>query len=331
MSYVSVIGGGSWGTTLALLLSTKGYDASLWVLEEDLASRINETGLNDLYLPGVTLPDNLRAYTSLEKVLKNCRFVINAVPTQHTRLVMTQALPFIPKDAIVVSASKGIEHKTHLTVSGIMTDVLGMGVSALSGPSFAREVASGFPTAVTVASPRSSEALLLQEIFNTQTFRVYTHDDIIGAEVGGALKNVIAVASGIVDGLGFGNNTRAALITRGLAEITRLGVKMGAKEQTFSGLSGLGDLVLTCTAMMSRNYSVGFRLGKGESLQEIITSTNTVAEGITTAKSAHELALSKGVEMPITSQVHSVLYEGKNPKDAVMELMTRSLKSEFHG
>ena len=229
----------------------------------------------------------------------------------------------------IISASKGIEKGTLLTVSGILKELSGREVAVLSGPSFAKEVIKKLPTAVTLATDNSTDALLLQEIFNTDYFRVYTHDDVLGVELGGALKNVIAIASGISDALNLGFNARAALITRGLAEITRLGVAMGAKERTFMGLSGLGDLVLTCTGPLSRNYTVGFKLGQGNKLKDILLSTSMVAEGVTTADAAYQLSKEYKVDMPIVEQIYKVINEGKSPSDAVRELMTRSLKSEF--
>jgi len=269
--------------------------------------------------------------SSLEEALKNSRVVINVVPVQHIRNVWVMANPYIPDNSVLVNASKGIEVGTNLTASRIIKEITGMVVSVLSGPSFAKEVASRLPTAVTIASEDYTIALLLQEIFNTDYFRVYTHHDVIGVEIAGAIKNVIAIASGISDGLGLGFNARAALITRGLSEITRLGVMLGAKEYTFSGLSGLGDLVLTCTAPLSRNYTVGFELGRGIPLAEIISSRKTIAEGVETTRGAKELAALNNIEMPIVEQVYSVLFEGKKPRVAVSELMNRTLKPEFHG
>jgi glycerol-3-phosphate dehydrogenase (NAD(P)+) len=238
-------------------------------------------------------------------------------------------LPSIPKDSQIISASKGIEKGTLLTTSAVLQEVSGRHVAVLSGPSFAREVIKKLPTAVTVASRDHDAGLRIQKLFNTEYFRVYTHDDILGTELGGALKNVIAIASGISDALNLGYNARAALITRGLAEITRLGVAMGAREKTFRGLSALGDLVLTCTGLLSRNYSVGFKLGQGHTLQDIMSRMEMVAEGVSTAEAAYELSRRHTIEMPIVSEINKVINEGKKPADAVKELMTRALKSEF--
>ncbi len=329
MGYIAVIGAGSWGTALACLLREKEYDVSLWALENEVADEINTAKTNSLYFPGVTLPSGLKATSSLDVAVRNARYILNVVPTQFTRSVFTEAAGYISHDAVIISASKGIEQGTLLTVSEILREVTGRPVAALSGPSFAKEVIKKFPTAVTLASEDMDTGVLLQEIFNTNYFRVYTHPDIIGVELGGALKNVIAIASGISDGLGLGHSARAALITRGLVEITRLGRAMGADPKTFSGLSGLGDLVLTCTGPLSRNYTVGINLGKGMKLAEILASTRSVAEGVATSLSAHELARKRGVEMPIVEQVHEVIYRGREPKAAVLNLMNRALRSEF--
>ena len=326
---MAVIGAGSWGTTLAGLLAEKEYDVSLWAFEKDLVETIYNTGLNSVYLPDVKLPANLKVTDNIEKAVKKSRYVLSVVPTQFTRSVFKEALKYIPENAVIISASKGIENGTLMTVSSILKQITGHQVAVLSGPSFAKEVVNKLPTAVTLATENPDEGLILQEIFNTQYFRVYTHTDVIGVELGGALKNVIAIASGISDGLGLGHSARAALITRGIVEIVRLGVSLGADERTFSGLSGLGDLVLTCTGPLSRNYSVGVNLGKGMKLKEILSSTRSVAEGVATALSAYELSLKQDIEMPIIGQIHDVLYNEKPPADAVNNLMNRTLKSEF--
>jgi glycerol-3-phosphate dehydrogenase (NAD(P)+) len=329
MGYIAVIGAGSWGTTLAGLLVEKGYDVSLWTFEKELAEEINERGENSIYLPGARLPKGLRATASLRDAVAKARYVLNVVPTQFTRSVFVEAEKHMLPEAVVISASKGIERKTLLTVSAVLKEVSGRDSAVLSGPSFAKEVVRRLPTAVTLAAGSDAVCLLLQEIFNTSYFRVYTLRDVLGVEIGGALKNVIAIASGICDGLGLGHNARAALITRGIAEITRLGEKMGADKRTFAGLSGLGDLVLTCTGPLSRNYTVGVKLGEGMKLDAIVASTKSVAEGIPTASSAFELSRRHGVEMPIVEQVYRVLYDGLSPSLAVNSLMTRALKSEF--
>ncbi len=329
MSYISVIGAGAWGTALAATLANKDYDVSLWVYEEALAEEIKNTKINSAYLPGFVLPDNIRVTNSIKEVINRARYIVTAVPTQHTRSVFSEIIPFVHKDAIIVNASKGIERGTLLTVSSILKELCSCRVAVLSGPSFAEDVMKKLPTAVTVAAGDSDTGLLLQEIFTTDYFRVYTHSDVLGVELGGALKNVMAIASGISDGLGLGSSTRAALISRGLSEIIRLGVAMGAKEKTFIGLSGLGDLVLTCTGSLSRNHTVGVKLGHGQKLKDIQDNMIMVAEGITTSEAAYELSRKYNTEMPIVEQIYMVINEGKKPSDAVKELMGRTLKPEF--
>ena len=330
MSYISVIGAGSWGTTLACLLSDKGYDVTLWVHEKELAEEINNTRINRIYLPDIILPDNLKVTYSIDVTVKMARYIVNAVPAQFTRAVFKEALPYIPDQAIFISASKGIERGTLLTVSSILKELSVHPVAVLSGPSFAKEVIKKLPAAVTLAAEDKNIGYMLQEVFNLNNFRVYTHDDIIGVEIGGALKNVMAIAAGISDSLGLGNNARASLITRGLAEMTRLGIAMGAKERTFSGLSGIGDLVLTCTSPLSRNYTVGAKLGQGIKLKDILNQTKSVAEGVATAESAYDLSKKYNIEMPIVEQVYKVINEDKDPVLAVKDLMERSLKTEFY-
>ena len=329
MSYIAVIGAGSWGTTLASLLTEKGYDVSLWAFEKEIADEINNRLTNGTYLPDTALPQGLKATNDLEDAVKKARYILNVVPTQFTRSVFREAVKYIHESAVVVSASIGIEHGTLLTVSSILNKISGNQSAVLSGPSFAKEVIKKFPTAVTLATNNPETGLLLQEIFNTSYFRVYTHSDILGVELGGALKNVIAIASGISDGLGLGHNARAALITRGIAEMMRLGENMGADKRTFSGLSGMGDLVLTCTGPLSRNYSVGIKLGQGMKLSDILSSTRSVAEGVATSLSAFELSQKFDVEMPIVEQVYKVIYKDKSPAEAVNVLMNRALRSEF--
>jgi len=331
MSYITVIGAGSWGTTLAYLLSDKGYDVTLWVHGKDLAEEMNNTRINSTYLPNIKLPDNIKVTNSIDDAVKTARYVLNAVPTQYTRAVFKEAVPYIIDEAIIISVSKGIERGTLLTVSSILKELFDHPVAVLSGPSFAKEVIKKLPTAVTLATEDKNTGFILQEVLNTNNFRVYTHDDIPGVEIGGALKNVMAIASGISDSLGLGNNARASLITRGLIEMTRLGIAMGAKERTFSGLSGIGDLVLTCTSPLSRNYTVGVKLGQGIKLRDFLNQTRSVAEGVATAESAYELSKKYNIEMPIVEQVYKVIYEDKDPVLAVKDLMERSLKSEFYG
>lgn len=330
MSYVAVIGAGSWGTTLASLLSKKGYDVSLWVYEKDLAEEIERTRLNKVYLPDIRLPENIMVSHRIDEVVNKARYILNVVPAQYTRAVFKEISPYLSNGSAIISASKGIERGTLMTISSVLKELTGHEVAALSGPSFAKEVIKNLPTAVTLATENRNTGILLQELFNTSTFRVYTHNDILGVEIGGALKNVIAIAAGISDSLGLGNNARASLITRGLAEITRLGVAMGAGEKTFAGLSGLGDLVLTCTSVLSRNYSLGIKLGQGMKLKDILEQTVSVVEGVETAESAFELSNKYNVEMPIVEQVYKIINEGKDPVLAVSDLMSRSMKPEFY-
>ncbi|MBI5195906.1 MAG: NAD(P)-dependent glycerol-3-phosphate dehydrogenase [Nitrospirae bacterium] len=329
MKRITVIGAGSWGTVLASLLAGKGYEVLLWAFEKETAVEINNAHTNSIYIPEAYLPANLKATDDIEHAVKNADCILSVVPAQFTRAIFKKAANLIPPSAVIISASKGIEQKTLLTVSAIIREITGRQAAALSGPSFAKEVIKKLPTAVTLATDNPETGQRLQEIFNTNYFRVYTHTDVLGAELGGALKNVIAIASGISDGLGLGHDARAALITRGLAEIVRLGKTMGADPRTFSGLSGLGDLVLTCTGPLSRNYTVGINLGKGIKLKDILSAKKSVAEGVATAQSAYELSKKHNVEMPIVEQVYEVIYQGKNPGDAVRLLMTRALKAEF--
>ncbi|GFO67557.1 glycerol-3-phosphate dehydrogenase [NAD(P)+] [Geomonas limicola] len=329
---IAVIGAGSWGTTLADLLAKKGHAVTLWAYEPELVQEMRVNRENNLYLPGIRLADNLRFTNDLEEAYTGCTMVLCVVPSQLVRRVMGSSLPYLPPDAVLVSASKGIELDTLCTVSEIYREILPPELfarfAALSGPSFAREVAQEMPTAVTVAAASLEVAHRVQQAFNSSFFRVYRNDDVVGVELGGAIKNVIAIAAGISDGLGFGHNTRAALITRGLAEMTRLGLAMGAQASTFAGLAGMGDLVLTCTGDLSRNRSVGIQIGQGRQLTEILGEMRMVAEGVKTTESAYNLAQKMGVEMPIINQMYQMLYQDKPARQAVLELMTRNLKAE---
>jgi len=329
---IGVIGAGSWGTTLADLLAKKGHDVTLWAYEPELVDEMATTGINGIYLPGIPLSPRLRFTNSLRDAVEGKGLILCVVPSQLVRKVILNVLPFLPAEALFVSASKGIELDTLMTVSQVYAELIPpthyQRFSVLSGPSFAREVALEMPTAVVVAAALADVAWRVQDIFTTPSFRVYTNTDVTGVELGGAIKNVIALAAGISDGLGFGNNTRAALITRGLAEMTRLGRAMGAKGETFAGLAGMGDLVLTCTGDLSRNRTVGIKLGQGMRLAEILAEMRMIAEGVKTAESARNLAERLGIDMPITENVYRVLYEDKPARDAVVELMTRDLKAE---
>jgi glycerol-3-phosphate dehydrogenase (NAD(P)+) len=332
---IGIIGAGSWGTTLANLLADNGAEATLWVYEEELLRELKEKRRNDLYLPGIALNEVLQYTGSLEEAVGGKQIILWVTPSQAFRKIFNEALPFLPAEAIHVSASKGIENETLKRLSEIAAEqnpaVTEQNFAVLSGPSFAAEVCRKLPTAVVVAARSPKSATSIQKIMATPHFRIYTSQDVVGVELGGALKNVIAVAAGIADGLGYGSNTRAALITRGLAEMMRLGVLMGAQPITFSGLSGIGDLVLTCTSSMSRNYTVGFQLGRGKSLQEILREMNAVAEGVFTTSSAFFLSQNYQVAMPITRAVYQILYENRPAPQAVQDLMGRELKQEALG
>ncbi len=332
MRRVAVIGAGSWGTALAALLAKKGREVRLWAFEPEVAEEIQGLGENRTYLPDVKLPLNLECTADLETALSGAGVVLSVSPSQFVGSVMSEAAAYMEEDVLVVSASKGIETSTLRRMDEVLTGVLSprqmAGFCALSGPSFAREVAEEAPTAVAVASRSENAARQVQELFQTGYFRVYTGVDVIGVELGGALKNVIALGAGVTAGLGFGHNTLAALVTRGLAEIRRLGVAMGAQASTFSGLAGMGDLVLTCTGSLSRNRTVGFRLGQGETLETILGDMTAVAEGVKTAQAVHDLAERYGVEMPISEEVYGILVMGTQPQRALQNLMERDPKPE---
>ena len=330
---IAVIGAGSWGTALAKVLSDKGHYVGLWGHNRDHLKAIEEDRANNKYLPGYLLADTLTASPDLAQVVKGKKYIIMVVPSHVTRQVFQELLPYLQDDAVLISATKGIENESLLTITQVLDEELAKvskkcSVGVLSGPSFAKEVAERIPTAITVASRDPAIGRAVQELFFTDRFRVYTASDMIGLELGGALKNPIAIAAGICDGAGLGTNTRAALITRGLAEITRLGVEMGASPLTFAGLGGLGDLVLTCTGDLSRNRTVGFKLGQGMKLAEILAEMAMVAEGVKTTKSSWGLAQKYGVDMPILEQSYLVLYEDKPCDLAVQDLLNREQKDE---
>lgn len=330
---IGVVGGGSWGTALANLLGNKGYAVDFWVFEPEVRESIALHRENRIFLPGIPLSENLLPSNDLGAVASGKDLVLIVVPSHVMREVSLKLAGVIASDCVVVSASKGIENQTHLTMSGILTETLPRipktHLAALSGPSFAREVALGVPTVVTVAAKDPAVARFVQQVFATPGFRVYTNKDLIGVELGGSVKNVIAIAAGIIDGLGLGLNTRAALITRGLTEIRRLGVKMGANPRTFTGTAGIGDLVLTCTGDLSRNHMVGKKIGQGMTLNEILAEMRMVAEGVKTAKSVYNLSRKLGVEMPICHEIYHILYEDVPPKVALHRLMTRDLREEL--
>ncbi len=329
---VSVIGAGSWGTALAKHLAGSGHQVRLWAFEPQVAQAVNQDHQNPVFLPGFTLPENLTAFNDLAEALAGAQMVVMVVPSHVFRQVLTQAAPHLPPQAAFVSCAKGIEAQTGFTMCEVAEDVLPKSfhrsLCCLSGPSFAKEVAAGMPTAVTVASRSPKLAQEVQHVFSTPLFRVYTSPDLVGVELGGAIKNPLAIAAGMCAGLELGHNTLAALITRGLAEMTRLSQAKGGQLATLSGLAGLGDLVLTCTSELSRNRTVGFRLGQGESIDQITASMQMVAEGVINTKTVSALAQEAGVEMPITQAVYQVIYQGRKPREVLQELMTRQLKAE---
>lgn len=328
----AVIGAGSWGTALANLLAKKGIETVLWSFEPDVAEAVEREHRNPRYLSEIALDPRLRATHDLAEAARGADVVLSVSPSHVVRSVMRQVAPHIAAGALLVSASKGIETDTLMTMDGVLGDVLPGSEprsAYLSGPSFALEVARERPTAVTVAAHEADAGVEAQELFQTDYLRVYTSDDVRGVELGGALKNVIAIAAGVVDGLGLGYNTQAALITRGLAEMTRLGVALGADPLTFSGLAGMGDLILTCTGALSRNRAVGVELGRGRQIDEILAEMTMVAEGVKTTRAARDLARSAGVEMPIVAEMYAILYEGRGAREAVESLMLRSPKAEL--
>lgn len=332
MNATTVLGAGAWGTALALHLASRG-NVRLWTWQNEHAERIARERENATFLKGFELPPEIEVTADFSRALANAELVVVAVPSQSVRSVLQSARAFLPDGALLVLASKGIETDSLMLMTEVVTHVLGgsraASTVALSGPSFALEVARGLPTNLVAAAADPQAALEAQRCIAGERLRVYTSDDAIGVEVGGALKNVIAIAAGASDGLGFGNNTRAALITRGLSEMARLAIAKGGRALTLAGLSGLGDLVLTCTAELSRNRTVGFEMGRGKPLSEVLNGLGHVAEGVTTAKSAYHLAAKVGVELPIVTEVYRVLYEGKPVYDAVRELLLRPVGKEW--
>lgn len=338
MTRVAILGAGSWGTALSVVLSRarKAHEISLWARNAELAGALNRQRENSAYLPGVALPLAIRVTHEMPAALAAAQIVVGAVPSAHARAVYSEALPSITPEMMFVSATKGLEPATHLRMSEVLAQIVArtagvessQRIAVLSGPSFAAEAARGEPTAVVLASRDATLANLLQEELSGPSFRLYTNDDVLGVELAGAMKNVMAIAAGACQGLGLGSNPLAALITRGLAEMTRLAVALGARAETLSGLAGLGDLVLTCTGALSRNRHVGIELGKGRRLPEILANMRMVAEGVGTAKPLLALAHEHQIEMPITEQVDAILHRGKAPKEAIREIMDRPLKRE---
>ncbi|MDI6402479.1 NAD(P)H-dependent glycerol-3-phosphate dehydrogenase [Balneolaceae bacterium ANBcel3] len=329
----SIIGAGSWGTALSLLLAENGHDVTMWAMEEQIVTNINKYHKNGVFLPEVRLPKRVTASSEIEDVVKGKDLIVFATPSHTIREMAEKARPFFKGTERVVSVSKGIEMDSFLTMSQVLSDVLSEVLSddqiaVLSGPSHAEEVSRKMPTTVVSSSNSKQTALYVQKMFMTPKFRVYVNRDIMGVEVSGAVKNILAIAAGIVDGACYGDNAKAALITRGLTEMRRLGIRLGASQDTFSGLTGVGDLIVTCTSVHSRNRNVGYRIGKGEKLKEIISSMNMVAEGVKTTKSVYLWAQSLQVNMPITEKVYQVLFEDMAPSDGVHALMTRDPKEE---
>lgn len=336
MSEISIIGGGAWGTGLAIVLGRKGtHRVRLWAHEADVCQSIMQARINQKFLPGRRIPDSVSASNDLAATLQGAQIVVSVMPSQHCRVLFDRMRPLIQPQSLIVSATKGLEEDSLQRMTEVITQVLtredgsAPAVGALSGPSFAQEVARGDPTAITIASKDAALLRTVQQEFSDSSFRIYTNHDVIGVELGGALKNIVAIAAGISDGLGFGHNSVAALITRGLAEMTRLVVACGGRAETMAGLAGLGDLVLTCTGGLSRNRSVGVELGRGRKLPDIIAGMHgMVAEGVFTTTAAVGLAHARGVEMPITEQMHAILNHGKPPGEAIQQLMARRGRSE---
>jgi glycerol-3-phosphate dehydrogenase (NAD(P)+) len=336
MSDIAVIGGGAWGTGIAIVLGRKGtHRVRLWAHETDVCESIAQKRINDRFLPGRNIPGSVTATNDLTAALRGAQIIVSVMPSQHCRALFERMSPLIEPQALIVSATKGLEEGSLQRMTEVIANVLQHdnrstpAVGALSGPSFAQEVARGDPTAITIASQNAELLRTVQQEFSDSSFRVYTNNDIVGVELGGALKNTVAIAAGICDGLGLGHNSVAALITRGLAEMTRLVVACGGRTETMAGLAGLGDLVLTCTGGLSRNRSVGVELGRGKKLPEIIAGMHgMVAEGVFTTSAAVGLAHAHNVEMPITEQMHAILHEGKSPREAIQVLMSRTGKSE---
>ncbi|MCX5750051.1 MAG: NAD(P)-dependent glycerol-3-phosphate dehydrogenase [Candidatus Saganbacteria bacterium] len=331
MKYIAVLGAGAWGTTLANMLAKNGLSVKIWTFEKGTADDINNNNENKIFLPGVKLNKNISASDDLEDVLIKDGYVICAIPTKYLRNVLIAAAEqrIVPKNMKFLSAAKGIEKKTLDRPSQIIEKELGIKVVAvISGPNLSKEIATGLPAASVVASRDKKLSAYFQQVLSSPSFRVYTSNDLIGVELGGALKNVIAIAAGICDGLSLGNNAKSALIIRGMAEITRLGIAAGAKKETFSGLSGIGDLITTCQSDLSRNHHVGVEIAKGKKLNEILSLMSGVPEGVETVISSIELAKRLKIEMPIASEVKNVLFEGKDPKQAILDLMNRQLKDE---
>ena len=330
MKNIGILGGGSWGTAIANVLGNKNYELDFYMRDGKVATQINDKKVNEKYLPEITLSGNINATTDLEKACLGKKYLVFAVPTNSVRAVANEIKTFIEPDTIIINLAKGIEESTHLRVSEIVGEVLPENpFVTLSGPSHAEEVARDVPTAVVAASKDIEIAQIVQDLFSTDMFRVYTNTDLVGVEIGGALKNIIALAAGMNDGLKYGDNTKAMLMTRGTYEMSKLGIKLGANPHTFNGLTGIGDLIVTCTSMHSRNRRCGLYIGEGMKVEDAIKKVGMVVEGIKTTKSAYELSKQYGVEMPITEKLYHVLYEDYDAKKAVLALMRREKKEEI--
>lgn len=328
MSKISIIGAGAWGTTISILAAENGHSPTIWSYEEDVAKSINELRENKKYLNGFQLPQNIDSTTDLKKAASS-DIIILSTPSQYLRETLRNVSRFVKNDALIISAVKGLEIETQKRMSEVIKEELPCEkIAVISGPNISKEIARGLPAATVAASANINVAKLVQQILNSSRFRVYTNTDVTGAEIGGALKNVMAIAAGVADGLLLGNNAKSALMVRGITEIMRLGVAMGGKSETFSGLSGIGDLITTCESTLSRNHQVGVEIAKGRKLRDIIIKMYDVAEGVPTAKAAREISRKLKIEMPITEEVYSVLYEGKDPFKAISSLMQRELKNE---
>lgn len=333
MSKIAVIGAGSWGTALSMVLADNDFEVALWARRPEQAREVNEQHTNEKYLPGIGLPPAIKASTSLEEVVRDTKYILLVLPTASIRNTCRELLPFITDEHVIIHSSKGIELDTFKRISEIIQEEIPAqkckGVVVLSGPSHAEEVSKRYPTTVVVASEQMPLAEEVQDLFINKNFRVYTNSDVIGVELSAALKNVIALGAGLNDGLGFGDNSKAALITRGLAEIARLGLEKGAHAMTFAGLAGVGDLIATCTSKHSRNWRCGYALGQGKPLEEVLASIGMVVEGVNTTKAAYQLSASAQVDMPITKELYHVLFEGKSPRRAVEDLMGRGRTHEI--
>lgn len=330
MKKISIIGGGSFGTAIAVLLSKNGLECSIWCHSKGTTNDINIYRENKKYLKGIIIPSNVKAYCDLQEALVDSEVVVLAVPSKAIRETSRKVAPLLKKNEIIVTVAKGIENHTLKRMSQIIEEeIKNHSIVVLSGPSHAEEVAREIPTTVTVASKNMEAAEKIQSIFSSNTFRVYTNSDLIGVEIGGAFKNIIALAAGISDGIGYGDNTKAALMTRGMSEIIRVGTKLSGKAETFYGLTGMGDLIVTCTSMHSRNRKAGILIGKGKTVDEAIKEVGMVVEGIEAVKAFYELKVKTDVDMPITAALYEVLFKGKDPKESVIELMGRSYKEEI--